>query len=417
MPAPGKPVFATYFPRCQNVHLTKDVGLIPYIMHRDYGYRSYIICYDEDDFTQLKGLKGLEMLFMAKRKSKFIDGLIPPMIPKSLAGKAWFWLVDKVSVLFTTLHALPVMIRHGKEIDILQVYHLEYDSLVIGLIYRLVNRNGLLYLKLDTDPGIIDYYRNNPDKLKSKFHLHYLLFNLLSFDIISVESKMLFNFLLTEHPLYKRHSDRMFYLPNGLDLETLDGNGENSQKEDIIVHVSRMGSYQKGSDMAIQAFANVAGEFPGWKLILIGSMDAAFKKYYDDFMAKNPLLAGRIIYAGFISRDDVLNYYRKAKIALITSRWESFSMAGMEAEAFGDVLVCSDIPSMRDLTDGGRLGYLCPVEHIECYVKKLKIAMSSGTNERSGQASQFVRETYNFKNICGTLDGIIKTKLAVRNAR
>lgn len=36
-----KLVFATFFPGCLNVHLTKDVGMIPYVLYRDFGYDSY----------------------------------------------------------------------------------------------------------------------------------------------------------------------------------------------------------------------------------------------------------------------------------------------------------------------------------------------------------------------------------------
>lgn len=412
MPAQGKLVFATFFPRCLNVHLTKDVGMIPYIMHRDYNYASYLICYNEDDYCNLKDLNGLEMLFIGKRRVRLVDDLIPPLVPKSLAGKAWSWLLDKASVFFTTIHALPVLIKHGKEINVLQVYHLKYESLAIGLAYRLINGHGLLYLKLDTDPGIIDYYRNNPKKLKSKLHLHYLLFNLISFDIISVESKALYDFLIAEHPLYKDRADRVFYLPNGLDFESMPASGEYENKENMVVHVARMGLYQKGSEIAIRAFAKVACEFPQWKLILIGSMDQAFKKYYDDFMVMNPAVKDQVKYSGFISRDALLDHYRRAKISLITSRWESFGIAGMEAEAFGDVLICSDIMSMRDLTDGGRLGYLCPVEDVECFAKTLKLAMAHDVRERSRQASSYIRKNFDIKKICGKLDCIIRAKMA-----
>ena len=37
--------FLTLFPELENVHLMKDVGMIPYIMHKEFGYDSYIASY------------------------------------------------------------------------------------------------------------------------------------------------------------------------------------------------------------------------------------------------------------------------------------------------------------------------------------------------------------------------------------
>ena len=45
--------FVTLFPQCQNIHLVKDVGMIPYVMHRDMGYDSYVMCYKNGDYPYL----------------------------------------------------------------------------------------------------------------------------------------------------------------------------------------------------------------------------------------------------------------------------------------------------------------------------------------------------------------------------
>lgn len=414
MPAAGDPVFATFFPRCQNVHLIKDVGMMPYILHRDYGYSSFIICYDQDDYTHLDGMKGLGMLSLGRRLTRLVDRLIHPVPPTDLWGKAWDWFWDKVDVGFMVLHALPVMARHGKEIDVLQVYHLKYESLAIALLYRLFNPRGLLYLKLDTNPGVIDYFRKNPGKLNSKFHLHYLLFSLASFDLISVESNVLLDFLVKEHPLYKGIADRVFFLPNGIDNGALPAIREYAARENIVLHVSRMGIWEKGSDVALKAFAKAVDGITGWKLVLTGSMDREFKGFFDDLIESNPHLAGKVEYAGFINDRGVLfDQYQRAKIILITSRSESFCIAGVEAGALGDVIVGSDIPALRSITDGGKLGLLCPVDDVECFARALRSAMlEGGANEaKSRMTSDYVRDNFDFKKACGRLDGVIRAKL------
>ena len=47
--------FLTVFPLLENVHLIKDVGMIPFVLHRDFGYDSTILSFDD-----AKGLNHLE---------------------------------------------------------------------------------------------------------------------------------------------------------------------------------------------------------------------------------------------------------------------------------------------------------------------------------------------------------------------
>src|SRR5438552_6640055 len=58
--------FITIFPICENVHLTKDLGQIPYFMHKVYGYDSKIVCYkNSESYDNLEGeAKGLKIDFI-----------------------------------------------------------------------------------------------------------------------------------------------------------------------------------------------------------------------------------------------------------------------------------------------------------------------------------------------------------------
>lgn len=410
MPEHRKLVFATFFPGCENVHLIKDVGMIPYIMHRDYSYDSYLICYDRDDYTHLKDLPGLQLLFMKGRQSRlFNDRDVRP-------GPYWFvrnWIADKIDVFFTLVSALPLMLKRGRDIDVLQLYHFKYETLVIGLLYRLVNRKGLLYLKLDTDPAIVDFYKENFSKLKNPIHLSHFLFRLLSFDMISVESKKLYDFLTTAHPLYSRFKDNIYHLPNGVDIGGSFAT-DFREKQNVVLHVARMGAPEKRSEIAVTAFSRICKEYQGWKLILLGSMNEGFKKYYSELIQNDVALGKSIIYAGFITdREELYGYYRKAKIILIPSLYEGFPIAAIEAGEFGDVVLGSDIPSLREMTDDGTLGYLCPVYDVSCFEKRLRYLFEH-ENElaaKSSQMSRRVRDVYDIRQVCSKLDGIIRNRL------
>ena len=67
--------FITIFHRLKNLHLVKDVGQIPYHLHKNYGYDSQIITYNnEKEYSLLKETKGLKIKFIKnKGKNFFIE--------------------------------------------------------------------------------------------------------------------------------------------------------------------------------------------------------------------------------------------------------------------------------------------------------------------------------------------------------
>jgi hypothetical protein len=62
--------FVTLFPGATNIHLTKDVGMIPFIMHKYYGYDSTLVCYKNDEYDYLETeVKGLKIDFLEKKQA------------------------------------------------------------------------------------------------------------------------------------------------------------------------------------------------------------------------------------------------------------------------------------------------------------------------------------------------------------
>ena len=85
-------IFATIMD-IENVHLTKDVGLIPYGMSKYYGYNSYCVTYNNPPYSNLKNVPGLKI-----------------------------WAVKKITGDFD-FDAFLFLMKHAKDIDVLNVYH------------------------------------------------------------------------------------------------------------------------------------------------------------------------------------------------------------------------------------------------------------------------------------------------------
>jgi glycosyltransferase involved in cell wall biosynthesis len=397
--------FATFFPGTffpgSDIHLLKDVGMIPYILHREYGYDVWLIAYPPAKDTVLKNApEGLNMLWIWKgpgfHAMKLLKKILKYDSSAYLAAEALCVMVD----------AFPVMLRHGRRFDVLQLYHFKPESMLAAFVFRLFNRRGLVYMKLDMDPNIINVYRDDPGKKDTiGLKISRYLFKRLPINIFSVESKRVYEFMRADHPLFKDFSDRVIYIPNGVDVKGIPAQS-GGEKENIVLHAGRACNPQKRTGVILEAFARVAKDFPDWKLALVGPMDTRYKGRFDDFMRQHKSLNGRIDNVGFLEdRKDVFGWYRRAKILAIPSAFESFGLVVVEAQLFGDIVLGSDIPAVRELTDNGEFSYLCPVDDVDCFEKKLRYMMSHEEElvSKAKPASAFIRRNFDWTAICGDL--------------
>ncbi len=400
------PVFITYFPECKNIHLTKDVGMIPFILHRSFSYKSYILTYRNDEYSYLDHeTPGLKLCFLNNSRekkvasNKTIDNLPNSCYPKSFFLRIFF--------------AWCFLLKNRNKITVFQLYHYKWESRLVAFFYRLYNPKGILYLKLDMDPDSVETLRMKLKKMKWRVFYQYIILKLTNFDIISAETEIAVNFLKTEHPLFKKVADCLYYIPNGFDSqnpvvkELLE---HPPAREDTIVHIGRLGAIAKGTDVALESFASIAPLFPHWKLVLIGPMEESFKKYFADFLEFNVNISPQINYLGYLpDRKDVLREYAKAKILLQPSRFESFGLVVTESGILGTILIGSKIGSFKELTNNGRYGVLCPVNDIQCFSKALQNILSQPAmlDGMSCLLKSHMQRRYNWNDICNELNDII----------
>jgi glycosyltransferase involved in cell wall biosynthesis len=390
--------FATFFPGCENFHLTKEVGAVPFILYRDFGYDSSIICYENGEYPHLKTQSsGLKLLFMRRSIGYYMG-----RIWRSIFKDEDVWGIEDIC---TFIDAIPAILRYGRHIDVLQVYHIRNHSILVGWLYKLINRRGVLYMRLDMDPRDI-LSKGEPEMRWSVFRRK------APIDIMSVETREPYGYMSNEHPFFRLFKNRLYYIPSGVDIKTMPT--AKVPRENIILHVARMGTYQKASEVVLETFANVAGEFPNWHLVLAGKMENGFDDYYKKFLDSHPGIMDRIRYVGYISsKENIFELYAKSRILAIPSRYESFGLVAAEAGIFENAILGSDIPSLRDMTDGGRLGYLCPVGDIDCFTRMLKhiLTHEDEMEEKSMALSTFLRSNFDWHNICGNIDSIIREKI------
>lgn len=400
-----KIVLANFFPPCENIHLTKEVGEIPYFLGKDFGYDAFVVSYRNGEYPYADSdVKGLRMVFMRRGLCRAIQRIVEP------AFKENGFVRRGLEALCTAADALPVLI--GRRIDVLMLNHLDDTAIAMAWLYKAINRRGIVYIKLDLDPGIIG---------GGQAHRGNALYRTVPCDLMSVETRALHEYITVKHPFFSLFRDRLFYLPNGIDVDRLAGHARGfGEKEDIVLHAGRVGARQKASEVVLEAFGRAARDFPGWRLILIGPMEGEFEGRFNSFLESNGDIRDRIAYLGFVDpREKVFEYYSRAKVFMFPSRFESFGFAAAEAEAFGCAVLGSDIPATRELTDGGRCALLCPVDDGKCFEGKLRYLFSDGDAlaRLSGDGAKYVRDHYGWHAICGDLDGRLREKLCEKGRR
>lgn len=315
--------FVTLFYCCELMHLKKDVMMIPATLNRDFGYDSEIVCLKSNDDEAVK------------EKSK---------IPVKLLDEVY----DKDTILassFPRMVFIRYLISNSKKIDILNLYFLGSRSLVLSIIYKLMNKKGKIYLKGDV----------NPDTLNNLSRVQFFIIKLLLevINVLSVESESV---LSTIKKMFPKFQNKIFLLKNGssFDVNLLDAK---IKKENIIITVGRIGAHQKNNEMLLEAIAKC--NLKDWRVKFIGPIEEEFKNYTKDYFLKYPLLTDKVIFTGAIYDDEKLfNEYASSKVFCLTSRYEGFVISGVEALMTRNFILATDVGGIRDITDEFKYGEL-----------------------------------------------------------
>lgn len=327
-----KPNFVTIFPVAQNVHLVKDVGQVANSLAAIGAYNSKLVCYKNSaDYSLLKTeANHLQIEFIAP------------------CGKKLF--MEKAILNYIEVNA--------SKIDVLHFFHLTKETIYYALHYKKYNPKGKVYVKMDVynemlEEGII--YSKKP--LINWFHKQKEKQFLKKIAAISAENPISVKLLKEKFPLLK---DKVFLLTNGINDQFLKKHYSSpksfSEKENIVLSVGRIGAKDKNFELLLNSFVKVKCE--DWKLILVGPIVNGFEEKVKAVIKNNPNLEGKIILTGAIEdRVALYEYYNRSKVFCLTSPFESFGIAFIEAMYFGNYIIGTDGMSSFDyISNDSELG-------------------------------------------------------------
>jgi glycosyltransferase involved in cell wall biosynthesis len=202
---------------------------------------------------------------------------------------------------------------------------------------------------------------------------------------------------------YPEYSDRCDTLYNGVDVDLF--HGENGRGKQVgsgsrLLFVGRV-SPEKGVHILIEAFAQIADQFPDAELNLAGPVIslpyeyivgiseepevAALARFYEEDygitlqrMVEENNLTGRVHFLGSMAQTDLVKHYQSADILVNPSYSESFGMSLVEAMASETPVIATRVGGMVNIVDDNETGLLVERDDVEALVGALQCLLENG---------------------------------------
>ena len=129
---------------------------------------------------------------------------------------------------------------------------------------------------------------------------------------------------------------------------------------------------QKRIDLMIDIWAQLATDFPGWHVKVLGEGH------------QRPQLEEKIIKLGLQESfqlpgevQDVTKELQNSDILCLTSEYEGFGIVLIEAMANGIPVIAFEYVGVHDIIDDGTDGVVVPFGHIQCFAQRLRLLMTN----------------------------------------
>ena len=290
------------------------------------------------------------------------------------------------------LTGVVYLILNSKKIDWLNIYFAGRQAYIWMKLYKYLNKNGHIYLKLDMDFKSCDLYDSN--RIERKIFTK----NTKLADIVSVES------IAVKDRIQKYSARKILLIEDGVS-QSVSKPVTNQKRDNVFITVARLGTYQKATEILLEAFEKSSKEH-NWNLKLIGSIEEDFKKYIDKYFNKYPEMKERVCFCGVIkNRDSLYSEYRKAKVFVLPSRWESFGISAAEALCNGCYLILSDsIPPANEMTRNGKYGEIVKTGDVESLCEALRRASKlEYTKSEIDELINYANMQFSWDRICRKL--------------
>ena len=151
-------------------------------------------------------------------------------------------------------------------------------------------------------------------------------------------------------------------IPNGVADEWFEDSP--AREDPYILFFGRIDVYQKGLDHLLRAFAPVAAEWSGLRLVLAGIGQEKQLRRIGEIIAQLGL-GDRVRLISPVSHPELLSLARQCLFVCMPSRFEGWGIVATEAAAAGKAVLATDIEGLRDAAPHGEVAMLVPPNDLE----------------------------------------------------
>lgn len=163
------------------------------------------------------------------------------------------------------------------------------------------------------------------------------------------------------------NKDTLAVIYNGIDLEKFsnakhyDRSELGYDDEDILLVMVAAFRREKNHGLVIRSLRELEARY---KLLLVGD---GYMKSQIESEVNELNLTDRVKFLG--NRSDVERILKTCDIGVLSSHWEGFGLAAVEAMASGLPVVASDVPGLAEVVKGG--GVLFAADDVEDFISKI----------------------------------------------
>ncbi|OTW26000.1 hypothetical protein BA746_00465 [Vibrio parahaemolyticus] len=221
--------------------------------------------------------------------------------------------------------------------DCLMLLHLNLFTALIVLFSKLMIKDVKIYLKLDINKEFFELKLN-----LIKFYI--LRLALKSVDCISYESINVSR-NIKNSSIFSGLEKKLVHIPNCVPEANNYDEPSFESKENIFITVGRLGSFQKNTEMILDALEN--SNLENWDFYFVGpttqQVECRLKRLNQE--------RNNIKYIGEVKcRTKLIKLYERSKVFVLSSRYEGFATVLAEAGLFGNFIVSTDVNGAKDIT-------------------------------------------------------------------
>ena len=204
---------------------------------------------------------------------------------------------------------------------------------------------------------------------------------------------------------------RVLVVPNGIDI----GLFHPQPVERNFRRVMFVGALvrDKNPDMLIRAFLQLAPQFPDAELHIFGSASLwGAPEYLNRELVErtNP----RVRFHGIVGQEELAAEYSRSGLCVIPSRFESFSLVSLEAQACGCIPLAAEVGGIPETMLPGRTGFLYSPNDLPTLGLALNDLLSHPDKIRaaSEQAPDFVKAKFSWDKTAEAYERIFQKVIA-----